>query len=59
MLETTLITLKHFYGVVGDTNIYGELNAILLQLAPRMGNIQSDEQRDKQILRLRERFLGQ
>jgi hypothetical protein len=58
ILETTLIALKQFYGVVGDKPVYGELNAILLQLAPRLGNIQSDEQGEKQILSLRERFLG-
>jgi hypothetical protein len=56
ILETTVIALKHFYRISGDMNIYSELNAILVQLAPRMLNPTYKEQIQKQMLSLRERF---
>ena len=44
MLESTLLALKHFYGVIGDQTIYGELDTILRQLSPRIRDIKSEEE---------------
>lgn len=56
IMESTVIVLKHFYRIAGDATIYGKLNAILVQLAPRMLNPTYEEQVKKQISSMRERF---
>jgi hypothetical protein len=56
IMESTVIALKHFYRIAGDMTIYGELNAILVQLAPRMLHEGYNEQVKKQTSSMRERF---
>lgn len=56
IMESTVIVLKYFYRIAGDATIYGKLNAILVQLAPRMLNPTYEEQVKKQISSMRERF---
>jgi hypothetical protein len=56
ILESTILALKHFYLMVGDTTIYGKLDAILGQLSPRISSEAYDEEIKKQIASLRKKF---
>jgi hypothetical protein len=56
IMESAVIALKHFYRIAGDMATDGQLNAVLVQLAPRMLNDGYNEQIQKQISSMKERF---
>jgi hypothetical protein len=56
IMESAVIALKHFYRMAGDMATYGQLHAVLVQLTPRMLNDGYNEQIQKQVSSMRERF---